>query len=185
MSAGKTEPVRSLSSDEEEFVEEQYTRHGPLVYRRCLMFASGDRDFAADATHDVFMRLMANASSLDRGANIAGWLLTVATRLCIDRQRRERGVFARVQAALAAEPGRSAPPSPERTVQTRRDWRHLWEALASLSAEERAAVVMKHLDGRSQTEIAHALARSEGQVSKLLKRAAGRLRDRGFEVGDG
>jgi len=170
------------------FLAEQYRLHANLVFGRCLVMGGGDRAWAEDVTHEVFIRLMEHADALDRSSSLAPWLLTVAYRLCANRLRHERSVWHRVRAALSWQP--KDPPTPpdgepladpadseELAAELRR-------SLATLPPKERAVVTMRYLDGASQVQIAQMLGHSEGYVSKLLTRAVARLRERHWKVND-
>jgi RNA polymerase sigma-70 factor (ECF subfamily) len=150
--------------------------------------SGGDVAWADDTTHDVFIRLIEQDRHLDRNESLIGWLLTVATRLCIDKLRRERTVWNRVrQAFVAAAASQTNTPEtvgPGSSADEARLLLRLKSALKELPAKEHAAMVMKYVEGLRQTEIAAALDCSEGYVSKLLARALERLRGRGWEVDD-
>ncbi len=165
------------------FVERNYQEHGRTVFQLCLRLGRGDTAWAEDIAHEVFVRLLEHAGELDREANIAGWLRTVAYRLCLDRLRRERSIWSRVQAALGAEVGLPSR-SPEVELALSERAKQAQTALDSLPPKERAAMVMLHLDGMSQIAIAEVLGHSEGYVSKLIARATRTLRALGHEVGD-
>jgi RNA polymerase sigma-70 factor, ECF subfamily len=164
-------------------VEQLYADHHRSVLRICLRLAGGT-GWAEDVVHEVFVRLLERKDELEHEDNIAGWLHTVAYRLCLDRLRRDRGIWSRVKAALGAEP---APPSrtPAMDLELSQRARTVQAALAQLPDKERAAMVMLHLDGMSQTEIAKVLGHSEGYVSKLIARATKTIRAAGFDVPEG
>jgi RNA polymerase sigma-70 factor, ECF subfamily len=162
------------------FLAEQYRLHSAAVFKRCLIMGGGDAAFAQDVTHDVFIRLLEHHRALDKSASLAGWLLTVAYRLCANRLRHERTLWRRVQAILLGEPEAQAPePEPDALAPRIR------RALATLPPKERAVLVMRYFDGISQTNIAKALECSEGYVSKLMARATEKLRALDWEVEDG
>jgi RNA polymerase sigma factor (sigma-70 family) len=171
------------------FLTEQYRQHANLVFGRCLVMGGGDRAWAEDVTHDVFMRLMEHAAELDRSTSLAPWLLTVAYRLCANRLRHERSVWHRVRAALMSQP-ETAPERPD--LEALPDdpqgaealGAELRRSLAVLPPKERVAVTMRYLDGASQVQIARALGHSEGYVSKLLARAVSKLREHHWKVDD-
>jgi RNA polymerase sigma-70 factor (ECF subfamily) len=166
-----------------DFLARQYRLHADRVYRRCLALGGGDRQWAEDVTHDVFLKLHERAGSIERTEAAGSWLLTVADRLCLDRLRRERGVWGRIRAALAAAPPPPvAPPDAESREQL---LARLRASLGELPARERAAMVMKYVEGEKQKDIAARLSCTEGYVSKLLSRAVARLRASGWESNDG
>lgn len=182
-------PGLMARSIDNRFLAEQYRLHANLVFGRCLVMGGGDRAFAEDVTHDVFIRLMEHADDLDRSTSLAPWLVTVAYRLCANRLRHERGVWQRVRTALLAQP--PAPPwdpaaadpdplegDPEALAAA------LGRSLAELPPKERAVVTMRYLDGLSQVQIARTLGHSEGYISKLLGRALAKLRVLHWKVDD-
>jgi RNA polymerase sigma-70 factor (ECF subfamily) len=173
---------------DEAFLAEQYRQHASLVFGRCLVMSGGDRAWAEDVTHDVFIRLMEHAEALDRTTSLAPWLMTVAYRLCAHRLRHERTIWQRVRAALFAE-SQAAGPAPDPPPAARAEdvealAARLRSSLGALPPKERAAVTMRYLDGFSQAQIAQALGHSEGYVSKLLTRAVAKLRERNWTMDD-
>ena len=160
-------------------VARAYRTHARDVYRVCLRFAAGDRQWAEDRTHDVFLRLLEKHDDLDLSADLGPWLRTVAYRCCIDRLRHERSVWGRVRARLLERrPKAHVSPGGDQLGVTLR------EALTQIQrfpALERAVILMHSLDDLDQVEIAEALELSKGYVSKLLSRARARLRAEGWE----
>jgi RNA polymerase sigma-70 factor (ECF subfamily) len=69
-------------------------------------------------------------------------------------------------------------PGPDERVAREEDFLHLAWALAELPDDQRTAVEMKHLQGRSLEEIGLHLGRSKAAVAGLLRRAVVRLRRR-------
>lgn len=159
---------------------ELYRLYAGVVYRRCLAM-TGQPELAEDLMQDVFVRLHEKGGTIAQPVAALAWLLRVADRLCLDRLKRERTVWTRVRSLLL-----SAPPPPAAPPGGRDDERliaELHRSMADLPVKERAAVVMRYVEGERQTVIARRLACSEGQVSKLLSRAVQRLRARGWECG--
>jgi RNA polymerase sigma factor (sigma-70 family) len=178
--ASQTDGAAS-AADVTDFVEEQYRLHAPAVLRKCLFLGGGNRAWAEEVMHDVFLRLMERASDIDRGGNVRGWLITAAYRHGIDRLRREGSIWGRVREVLGrVAPG--GPRTPEQKVRLQRDLERVRDAVAELPATERAVLAMKHIDGMSQREIAGALGLSEATVSRHLSRVSKRFADAGWEV---
>jgi RNA polymerase sigma factor (sigma-70 family) len=155
---------------------EQYQRHSAGVFHRCLMLGGGDVAWAEDVMQDVFVRLFERREELDLTQDAGAWLYTVAYRLCIDRLRRERRIWNRIKQVLAGERA-GAHADMEKSLFARAELREIHAHLEALPPKERAVLMMKHIDGMSQRDIAAALGHSEGFVSKLLARAMRRLAD--------
>jgi RNA polymerase sigma-70 factor (ECF subfamily) len=161
-----------------------FERHRQEVFHWALRFGAGNRAWAEDLTHDVFLKLHAHLGSLEARADLGGWLYTVTARLALTRRRDERGFLERLTTFF--KPQRLAPLDEQ--VSARFAARSALEALGRLPDRERVALCMELLDGLKQRDIAKALKLSEGYVSKLLTRGRERLRIAGWEleeVGDG
>jgi RNA polymerase sigma-70 factor (ECF subfamily) len=156
-----------------------YRLHAAAVYRRCLALGGGDRAWAEDVMQDVFVRLHERQASIAHFEAVGAWLLTVADRLCLNRLRRERGVWHRIRSALLTQKPPPAPPPGEDDAEAL--LAELRESLSDLPEKERVAMIMKYVEGQPQNEIARRLSCSEGYVSKLIARALERLRAAGWE----
>ncbi len=166
---------------------ELYARHRNMVFRQCLLLGGGNRDWAEDVTHDVFVRLLEQLTTLEDPHDLGGWIRRVTMNTCMTRLRRDGSIWSRVRAALLGQARASAalsPETPERQVQVAQQLEGAWEQLSRLPGKERVVFCMRHLDGMKQREIAAALDLSEGYVSKLLARGRSRMQARGWEVSD-
>jgi RNA polymerase sigma-70 factor, ECF subfamily len=145
--------------------------------------SGGDAAWANDVTQDVFVRLLEKAPRLDQQSPLLGWLLTVANRLCLDKLRHERTLWARVWQTLS-DTAETEASDPNVAHQEEVLLARLKQSLTALPAKEQVAMVMKYVEGEPQTAIAEALQCSEGYVSRLLARAASRLGELGWDVDD-
>jgi RNA polymerase sigma-70 factor (ECF subfamily) len=158
--SGKDDGVRVL--------EDAYRKHADYVFAVCSKFAGGDRDWALDRAHDVFMHLSDNLRSLSFETDLRPWLRKVAVNECLmDLRRRDR------RARLLRLFGRSAPADarPERDLGMRRDVVALDAALARLPPKLRVLLGLMYFEGESLTDAAQLIGVSKGQASKLHKRA--------------
>ena len=162
-----------------ERVERLYVRHRDRVFRLALRHGAGDSAWAEDVTHDVFVRLLGAIDRLHDEDELGGWFYRVTINRCLSKLKRDR-LLQSLVTLFGAFP--TLPPTPEHSALARSDLRRTLEAVRSLPPKERVAFSMLHLDGKSQNEIAEIMGHSKGYVSKLLHRAAERVRAQGFEV---
>jgi RNA polymerase sigma-70 factor (ECF subfamily) len=153
-------------------LEAAYRSHSEYVFGVCLKFAGGDRAWALDRAHDVFIRLHENLTTLRLDEDLRPWLRKVAVNECLldlrrsERRRRLLGLF-----GLAAEPSSMAGARPERAFALSQDTVALDRALTALPAKERMLLSLMYFEGESLTDAAALIGVSKGQASKLHKRA--------------
>jgi len=155
-----------------------------MVYHLCLRYSGGNKGWAEDATHDVFIKLLEHMAALTDQEDLGSWLYRVAINTCLTRLKREGSVWNRVRQALTISSETVDRQTPERKVQIKHDLDAALGALQHLSPKERVVFCMRYLDDQPQQEIASTLSLSEGYVSKLLRRARGRLKKQGEVLDD-
>jgi RNA polymerase sigma-70 factor (ECF subfamily) len=171
-----------LDDDHARVFDEAYRRHADSVFAVCLRFGLGDRQWALDRTHDVFVRLAEQLPRLQDRDNLMPWLYRVAANCCLMALRRH-GRWGRLREKLRHVIPRAAPP-PSQEVQARRNRAAVVEAIAALPAKQRAVMTLVYLEGLSQTEAAACLGLSKAQVSKHHQKAVSTLRERDWELTD-
>ncbi len=153
--------------------DEVVQKHSARVYRLAYRL-TGNRHDAEDLTQDVFVRVFRSLADYTPGT-FEGWLHRITTNLFLDRVRRR----ARIRfEALPDDPGRVAGTerSPAAVLDERSFDPDVQEALASLSAEFRSAVVLCDIEGLSYEEIAATLDLPLGTVKTYIHRARNELR---------
>lgn len=129
----------------------------------------GDRAEAEDVAQEVMLRMWQVAGTWRSGeAQLSSWLYRVTVNLCTDRQRRKQR---RPTDALddVAEPA-DARADTEAAVLARERVDALQVALASLPERQRQAVVLRHIEGLSNSEIAAILDVGVEAVESLTAR---------------
>lgn len=158
---------------------------------RVLGFAArmlSDRTEAEDVAQEAMLRLWRMAPGWQQGeARVATWLYRVASNLCLDRLRRSRprGL------GDVAEPEGTTPGVVARMIEADRVLA-LDKALAALPDRQRQAVVLRHIEGLSNPEIAAVMDIGVEAVESLVARGkkglaallSGRRAELGYEGED-
>jgi RNA polymerase sigma-70 factor (ECF subfamily) len=128
----------------------------------------GDRAEAEDVAQEAMMRLWRVAAGWrqDGTAEPATWLYRVVANLCVDRLRRAGRTDPLDDPDIAAD---GAPGIEARMVQADR-MAALYAALATLPERQRQAVVLRHIEGLSNPEIAEILDVGVEAVESLTAR---------------
>jgi RNA polymerase sigma-70 factor (ECF subfamily) len=140
-------------------------RHAPRVLalaRRML----GDAAEAEDVAQETLLRMWRVAPDWRDEARLSTWLYRVASNLCVDRLRRRRD-----QGPEAVDDLPDGASTPLEGLETRDRAEALTAALARLPERQRLAVVLRHIEERSNIEIAEVLGLSVDAVESLLARA--------------
>jgi RNA polymerase sigma-70 factor (ECF subfamily) len=149
--------------------ERIYKRHVGDVYRYALAVMRNQAD-AEDVTQTTFLNAYrALVEKGDRPEKPQNWLIAIAHNVCRQRFRQS----ARRPSEVAFEDD-IADAIPEDEAPTGEDIRR---ALGHLAFNQRAALVMRELEGRSYAEIAEILGLSTSAVETLIFRARRALRE--------
>jgi RNA polymerase sigma-70 factor (ECF subfamily) len=136
---------------------------------RILGFAArmlGDRTEAEDVTQEAMLRLWRMAPDWRQGeARVSTWLFRVAANLCTDRLRGRRGV---ALDAIAEPPDDR--PGAAAQLQTAQRLAALDAALIALPDRQRQAVVLRHIEGLGNPEIAEIMDIGVEAVESLTAR---------------
>jgi RNA polymerase sigma factor (sigma-70 family) len=149
--------------------EKLYQRHVGDVYRYALVVMR-NRDDAEDVTQTTFMNAYRAFARGERPRTPQNWLITIAHNVCRQRFRQ----LQRQPNQLPLEEDEIAQLAPDDDGPTAEDIRR---ALSHLAFNQRAALVMRELEGRSYAEIAAVLQVSTSAVETLIFRARRALRE--------
>ncbi len=156
----------------------------PRVYAHAKRLL-GDAMEAEDVAQEAMLRLWRTAPEWRPGeAKVTTWLYRVTANLCIDRLRKRRGVgLDEIAEPVDPQPGVA------QQMQDRSRHEALQAALATLPERQRQAVVLRHIEGLSNPEIAQVMEISPRAVESLTARGkralaallAGRRADLGYD----
>ena len=153
------------------------------VYALCRRLLVDPAD-AADATQEVYLRVVRSVLGFRAESTFGTWLHRVTVNVCATAQRRRGDVRARGQ--VAGVTAFAAPDSPdelasaedtEGRVADRDQARRLAGAIGALPQDARAVVVLRDVQGLTTKETATMLGISESAVKVRLHRAHAKLRE--------
>ena len=126
----------------------------------------GDRAEAEDVAQEALIRLWKQATDWRQGeAKVTTWLYRVVANLCTDRLRKSRGV------ALDAIPEpEDDKETPAEALQQKSRQAALQSALQELPDRQRQAVLLRHIEGLSNPEIAEVMDIGVEAVESLTAR---------------
>ena len=147
-------------------------RLAPVVYAQAFRML-GDRAEAEDITQDILLRLWHAAPDWQAGqAKVTTWLYRVTSNLCIDKMRKRKR-----QSSDAVREMPDDGPDMERRLQDRaRAWA-LRAALSDLPDRQKKAMVLRHLEGLSNPDVAQIMQISVEAVESLISRGKRSLAD--------
>jgi RNA polymerase sigma-70 factor (ECF subfamily) len=147
-----------------------YEAHASAIYGLALR-STRDPELAADVTQEAFLRLITEGQRGRYPDNVGAWLYRNSSNLIISGARRA-SVARRFAPRLVS---RDEPDGPESITLGQEQHRELVAALATLSVDDRLALVLS-AQGAAGEEIATHLGRSHAATRTHLTRARARLR---------
>jgi len=169
------EPSRALESakaGELAAFDQLMREHERLVLMTALRLL-GRLEDAQDASQEVFLRLYRHLSKVETPV-LAPWLYRVTVNVCHDMRRKQAhsADIEDLPEPIAADA------DPQRLTTEAERRRALAMSLRMLPEKERAAIVLRDLEGLSTEEVARILGSSEATVRSQVSKA--RVKIRGF-----
>jgi RNA polymerase sigma-70 factor (ECF subfamily) len=127
---------------------ELFVRHRKKVFFACRGFFL-DHQRAEDATQETFLRAYAKIGGF-QGGDFAAWLMRISRNVCIDQWRKGRLDRVTENSDLAE---RTAVTTLDASFELRERVERIWEAMKSLSPEQRQCLELK-IEGCTYEETA-------------------------------
>jgi RNA polymerase sigma factor (sigma-70 family) len=155
---------RAGREDAFEAIHERHRRRLHATAARALRNSGGD---AEGVVQEAFLRAHRSLRDDRRPVELKPWLHRVVRNLCIDELRRNKVPTTELSEGDRAGAGEDI----YSTLSRRHELRRLIDDLADLPEQQRAALLMRELDGLSHEEVADALEVTPAASRQLVKRA--------------
>lgn len=149
--------------------------------RRVLSLAwrlLGNQDDARDAAQEAFLRVYRHLEKFDASLDFSGWLYRIVVNVCRDQARKRGNHFSSFEAEMEAgtitEP--ASPHNTESAAMAAEEQAMILRALAQLTEKERAAIVLRDLEGLPTEEVARILGSSPTTIRSQISSARARLK---------
>jgi len=147
-----------------------------LYERRVLLLSwrlLGNFEDAQDVTQEVFLRAYKYLHRFDTTKPVEGWLVRITVNVCRDFGRRRQQ---RLKVSSQAGTPVTASSDPHTDFAAGENQELLRRAIAALPEKERAAFVLRDIEGRPTAEVAAILKSSETTVRSQISIARVKLR---------
>lgn len=168
--------MRSFASGDQGAADELYRRFAGRIYGLGLVMLGSD-SAAQDLVQDTFVKLLRSADRYDRSrGKLETWVLLMARSLAIDAIRR-RVLEARTLEHVERPAEADEAPGPADVAVTVDLTQRAKRAMAALPAEQRAALELAYLGGKTSTEISDLEGIPVGTAKTRIRAALLRLRE--------
>jgi RNA polymerase sigma-70 factor (ECF subfamily) len=148
-----------------------------LAYR-----VTGNQDDADEVVQEAFLRAYRSLARFEQRSNFGTWLYRITMNCALDLKQKRKPEAGALQVSEEPEPGEhevqlsSSAPSPDQMMFGSQVRARVAQAMKLLSKTERAAFVMRHLEGRSIDEIATVLGQKPNATKNSIFRAVQKMR---------
>jgi RNA polymerase sigma-70 factor (ECF subfamily) len=140
----------------------------------------GNREDARDAAQEAFLRVYKYLNGFHSDQDFAAWLYRIVVNVCRDhaRKRGGRDQFTSYEAErqLGNFDTMASGEDVEAALVRSQQQAMIAEALDSLSVKERAAIVLRDLEGLTTEEVARALGSSQTTVRSQISKARAKIK---------
>lgn len=180
MEANDHQIVRAVLDGDKDAYGALVARHSQNVFRVAFRI-TGDEADAEEVVQEAFMRGYQRLESFESRSEFGTWIYRIAVNSALNMvNKRKSGIT--YQIAEDADPAQQQiqvadhAAGPERTLLSREIETLQARAMQSLTATERTAFVLRHMEDRSTTEIASALDIAPNAAKQAVFRAVQKLR---------
>ncbi len=138
----------------------------------------GNTEDARDAAQEVFLRVYKHLPKYDARQDFSGWLYRIVINVCRDVARKRGNRFSSFEAEQEAGtlPAMVSHDNSERAAMQAEEQAIVMKALSTLSEKERAAIVLRDLEGIATDEVARILGSSATTVRSQISTARTKIK---------
>lgn len=180
--------IKRCKRGEEGALQELFNLYRERVYG-VLYGIVGDREESRDLLQEVFIKVFRSLGKFRQESNLGTWIHRIAVNTALDHMRRRKpvqismdDVKERDLAQGAQTPSQAA--APEAALRRAELGRRISQAMGTLSADHRATILLREVEGLSYGEIAETMKCSKGTVMSRLHYARSKLRSALSEIGE-
>jgi RNA polymerase sigma-70 factor (ECF subfamily) len=170
MGDGTLERIRKAQQGDAAAMAVLLQEHYPFLYKY-LIKVTMDPSLAEELAQDTMVRCMEKIGTYNGSSAFSSWLITIASRLYIDRKRRWRREMKWKQ-----EQGQGVRGIRWRFESRNMEWSEVLDALSRLTSAQRMAVLLKHYYGYGYEEIGVMLQIPSGTVKSRAAAGLSQLR---------
>jgi len=182
MSQGDGAAIQAVLAGDREAFGELVKRHSRMLFRLAFRMTGNEAD-ADDVVQDAFLRAYQKLATFESRADFGTWIYRIAVHCALDRlERRKQDQARQVSEDYDPEDGgvqvADSKPDPERLAISMEIADLQQAAMRGLTAMERTAFVLRHVEERSTEEIAAALDVTPNTAKQSVYRAVQKVRRR-------
>lgn len=162
--------IRAKDGEDEAFAI-LFQLHYPFVYQYVLKLTLNP-DFTEDLVQETMLKAYVSLHQFQGNAKFSTWLISIASRLFIDHQRRKKRENRKTQAA-----GEEALRKMKwKSALHGHEWSEYLELFAALEPEFRMPILLRHYYGFTYPEVANMLKIKEGTVKSRVHHGLKKIR---------
>jgi RNA polymerase sigma-70 factor, ECF subfamily len=171
--------VRPAEGSDSDSFRALVEEHSPMVFRLAFRMTGNVPD-AEDVVQETFLKAHRSLGGFDERARFGTWIYRIAVNASIDLIRRRGRLTAtgrtNEDAPPVVETVASTDPLPDRLAMSGQIERSVAAAMSQLSERERAAFVLRHMEGMPIERIGEILKIGPNAVKQTVFRAVQKLR---------
>ena len=161
--------IERCRAGEKEAQRHLFEQTSERIYRLLLRMTGSPED-ASDLTQETYVKGLQRLEQFDGRSAIASWFYRIAINEALQFRRRQSVGTLKLRALAPAVPTETQRPETDLRLD-------MEDALAELSPENRALLLLRYQEQLDYRDIAEVLECAEGTVASRLNRARERLRE--------